>query len=148
MSDFRLVSPFTPQGDQPQAIRELVEGLERGERDQCLLGVTGSGKTFSVAKVVETVTRRICRLDDEFKKIDTTKLSNDDRRALEARHTARCERAWDLIRILGEANAADATFGPSKQLITKRIGVNTKAMNRAIRVVAKHYQAGGLIKQR
>jgi excinuclease ABC subunit B len=57
MTDFRLVSPFTPQGDQPQAIRELVAGIERGERDQVLLGVTGSGKTFSIAKVVETLNR-------------------------------------------------------------------------------------------
>jgi excinuclease ABC subunit B len=57
MTHFRLVSPFTPQGDQPRAIRELVAGLERGDRDQVLLGVTGSGKTFSIAKVVETVNR-------------------------------------------------------------------------------------------
>jgi excinuclease ABC subunit B len=46
---FRLVSPFEPQGDQPEAIRQLVEGIERGDREQVLLGVTGSGKTFSVA---------------------------------------------------------------------------------------------------
>ncbi|MEE8524954.1 MAG: DEAD/DEAH box helicase family protein, partial [Thermoanaerobaculia bacterium] len=57
MTDFQIVSPFTPQGDQPQAIRELVAGIERGDRDQVLLGVTGSGKTFSIAKVVETVNR-------------------------------------------------------------------------------------------
>ena len=57
MDRFRLVSPFTPQGDQPEAIRQLVAGLERGEREQVLLGVTGSGKTFSVAKVVEAVNR-------------------------------------------------------------------------------------------
>ncbi len=57
MTDFRLVSPFTPQGDQPRAIDELVAGIERGDRDQVLLGVTGSGKTFSIAKVVETLNR-------------------------------------------------------------------------------------------
>jgi len=57
MDRFRLVSPFTPQGDQPEAIRQLVAGLERGDREQVLLGVTGSGKTFSVAKVVEAVNR-------------------------------------------------------------------------------------------
>ena len=57
MDRFRLVSPFEPQGDQPEAIRQLVEGLERGDREQVLLGVTGSGKTFSVAKVVEAVNR-------------------------------------------------------------------------------------------
>jgi excinuclease ABC subunit B len=54
---FRLVSPFTPQGDQPQAIAALVDGLTRGEREQVLLGVTGSGKTFTVAKAIETVNR-------------------------------------------------------------------------------------------
>jgi excinuclease ABC subunit B len=54
---FRLVSPFEPQGDQPEAIRQLVEGIERGDREQVLLGVTGSGKTFSVAKVIESINR-------------------------------------------------------------------------------------------
>jgi excinuclease ABC subunit B len=59
MSDdrFRAVSPFTPQGDQPEAIRQLVEGLERGDKEQVLLGVTGSGKTFTMAKVVEAINR-------------------------------------------------------------------------------------------
>ncbi len=54
---FESVSPFTPQGDQPQAIRELSEGIERGDKEQVLLGVTGSGKTFTVAQVVEKVNR-------------------------------------------------------------------------------------------
>ena len=49
---YRLVSDFTPAGDQPQAIAELVSGLENGERDQVLLGVTGSGKTFTMAHVI------------------------------------------------------------------------------------------------
>ena len=58
MSDrFRLVSEFTPQGDQPQAIERLVEGLARGDREQVLLGVTGSGKTFTIAKAVEAANR-------------------------------------------------------------------------------------------
>ena len=50
---FQLVSEFTPQGDQPKAIQDLVDGLEKGEKDQVLLGVTGSGKTFTVAHVIE-----------------------------------------------------------------------------------------------
>jgi excinuclease ABC subunit B len=54
---FELVSPFTPQGDQPAAIEQLAQGLERGEKEQVLLGVTGSGKTFSIAKVVERLNR-------------------------------------------------------------------------------------------
>jgi|CXWL01.1.fsa_nt_gi excinuclease ABC subunit B len=54
---FHAVSPFTPQGDQPEAIRQLVEGLERGDKEQVLLGVTGSGKTFTMAKVVEAINR-------------------------------------------------------------------------------------------
>src|SRR5258708_38822326 len=49
---FQLHSEFRPAGDQPQAIDELCEGLERGERDQVLLGVTGSGKTFTMAHVI------------------------------------------------------------------------------------------------
>ncbi|MEA2604316.1 MAG: excinuclease subunit [Acidobacteriota bacterium] len=57
MSGFEIVSRFTPQGDQPEAIRQLVEGLERGDKEQVLLGVTGSGKTFTIAKVIEAVNR-------------------------------------------------------------------------------------------
>ncbi len=52
-----VVSPFSPAGDQPRAIAELTEGLVRGERDQVLLGVTGSGKTFTMAHVIQTVQR-------------------------------------------------------------------------------------------
>jgi excinuclease ABC subunit B len=50
---FKLVSEFNPAGDQPQAIKELVEGVNNGERSQVLLGVTGSGKTFTMAKIIE-----------------------------------------------------------------------------------------------
>ena len=57
MSGFQLVSKFTPQGDQPEAIRQLTEGILRGDKEQVLLGVTGSGKTFSIAKVIEAVDR-------------------------------------------------------------------------------------------
>ncbi len=54
---FQLVSPFSPQGDQPEAIRQLTAGIRRGDREQVLLGVTGSGKTYTVAKVVEEIDR-------------------------------------------------------------------------------------------
>ncbi|MCR9264662.1 MAG: excinuclease ABC subunit UvrB [Flavobacteriaceae bacterium] len=54
---FQVVSDFKPTGDQPQAIKQLVEGIEGNERHQTLLGVTGSGKTFTVANVVESVQR-------------------------------------------------------------------------------------------
>ncbi|MDQ1347921.1 MAG: excinuclease subunit [Acidobacteriota bacterium] len=57
MNRFELESPFSPQGDQPAAIAQLAEALERGDKEQVLLGVTGSGKTFSIAKVVERVNR-------------------------------------------------------------------------------------------
>jgi excinuclease ABC subunit B len=57
MDHFKLVSEFSPQGDQPQAITELVEGLNNGLSDQVLMGVTGSGKTFTIAKVIESVNR-------------------------------------------------------------------------------------------
>ena len=54
---FKIVSDYRPAGDQPQAIQQLVEGLRRGERDQVLLGVTGSGKTFTMAHVIEAMQR-------------------------------------------------------------------------------------------
>jgi excinuclease ABC subunit B len=52
---FKLVSDFQPTGDQPQAIKQLVDGINNGENGQVLLGVTGSGKTFTVANVIESV---------------------------------------------------------------------------------------------
>ncbi|WP_168076494.1 excinuclease ABC subunit UvrB [Caulobacter sp. SSI4214] len=54
---FKLVSDYQPAGDQPTAIAELVEGVERGDQDQVLLGVTGSGKTFTMAQVIERTQR-------------------------------------------------------------------------------------------
>lgn len=57
MMDFKLVSEFEPTGDQPQAISELVTGLQTGRQHQALLGVTGSGKTFTIANVIEQVNR-------------------------------------------------------------------------------------------
>ncbi len=51
--EFKIESPYEPAGDQPQAIKEICEGLQRGERSQVLLGVTGSGKTFTMAKIIE-----------------------------------------------------------------------------------------------
>ena len=54
---FKLVSPYKPTGDQPEAIDRLVEGLLRGDKEQTLLGVTGSGKTFTMANVIERVQR-------------------------------------------------------------------------------------------
>ncbi len=57
MSNFRIVSNFKPTGDQPQAIEQLVEGLNKGKKHQVLLGVTGSGKTFTMANVIEKVQR-------------------------------------------------------------------------------------------
>ena len=57
MDHFELVSPYKPTGDQPQAIDSLVRGLEQGMRDQVLMGVTGSGKTFTMANVIARVNR-------------------------------------------------------------------------------------------
>jgi excinuclease ABC subunit B len=54
---FKLVSENQPKGDQPEAIRQMVEGLQNGEKNQVLLGITGSGKTFSIANVIEKVQR-------------------------------------------------------------------------------------------
>ena len=55
MAEFKINSDFTPQGDQPQAIDELVKGVNRGDEYQTLLGVTGSGKTFTMANVIQAV---------------------------------------------------------------------------------------------
>ncbi|MBR6430188.1 MAG: excinuclease ABC subunit UvrB [Oscillospiraceae bacterium] len=55
--DFKLVAPYSPTGDQPQAIDALVEGVRRGDRFQTLLGVTGSGKTFTMANVIQKLQR-------------------------------------------------------------------------------------------
>jgi excinuclease ABC subunit B len=55
--DFQLVTTYTPKGDQPRAIEELMDGLAAGEKHQVLLGVTGSGKTFTMAKIIEQSNR-------------------------------------------------------------------------------------------
>ncbi|MBW8732806.1 MAG: DEAD/DEAH box helicase family protein, partial [Asticcacaulis sp.] len=54
---FRLAAPYEPAGDQPQAIAELMAGIDAHDRDQVLLGVTGSGKTFTMAKIIEQTQR-------------------------------------------------------------------------------------------
>ena len=57
MPEFRVVSPYEPAGDQPQAIEKLAQGVEAGIQEQTLLGVTGSGKTYTMAKVIERIQR-------------------------------------------------------------------------------------------
>jgi superfamily II DNA or RNA helicase len=57
MPEFKLVSDFQPTGDQPRAIDLLLEGLEKGYQHQTLLGATGTGKTYTMAKVIEQVQR-------------------------------------------------------------------------------------------
>ena len=57
MPKFQVVSDYQPAGDQPQAIEKLAQGVENGLDEQVLLGVTGSGKTFTMAKVIEAVQR-------------------------------------------------------------------------------------------
>jgi len=54
---FRLVSPFQPTGDQPAAIEKLIKGIKNGEKHQTLLGATGTGKTFTVANIVQELQR-------------------------------------------------------------------------------------------
>ena len=55
MPEFKVEAPFQPTGDQPEAILQLVEGIKKGYKYQTLLGVTGSGKTYTVAKIIEQV---------------------------------------------------------------------------------------------
>ena len=57
MDKFELVSPYKPTGDQPEAIKKLTEGIQNGLKEQVLLGVTGSGKTFTMANIIANVNR-------------------------------------------------------------------------------------------
>ena len=54
---FNLVSKYTPSGDQPQAIEKLVKGIKEGQKEQVLLGATGTGKTFTIANVIKEVNK-------------------------------------------------------------------------------------------
>lgn len=54
---FNLVSKYTPSGDQPQAIEKLVDGINSGKKEQVLLGATGTGKTFTIANVIQKVNK-------------------------------------------------------------------------------------------
>ena len=56
-AEFDLISPFQPAGDQPEAIAELVKGLQENEKNQVLLGITGSGKTFTMAQIIQQMKR-------------------------------------------------------------------------------------------
>lgn len=55
--DFKITAPFEPDGDQPQAIEKLAEGIEKGLRTQVLLGATGTGKTYTIAQVINKVNK-------------------------------------------------------------------------------------------
>jgi excinuclease ABC subunit B len=57
MNNFELVSGYQPSGDQPRAIKELIEGVKRGDKYQTLLGVTGSGKTFTISNVIQAINK-------------------------------------------------------------------------------------------
>ena len=57
MDQFKLVAPYAPNGDQPQAIQELVDGINNGVKEQALLGATGTGKTFTIANVIQEVNK-------------------------------------------------------------------------------------------
>ena len=54
---FKLVSKYKPSGDQPEAIKELVQGIKEGKKEQVLLGATGTGKTFTIANVIEKINK-------------------------------------------------------------------------------------------
>ena len=58
MAEFKLNSEFAPTGDQPEAIKSLVEGFKNGKKQQTLLGVTGSGKTFTMANVIKQLCKK------------------------------------------------------------------------------------------
>ena len=76
MSEVRLHAPYQPTGDQPEAIRELVEGFKEGNQFQTLLGVTGSGKTFTMANVIQQLQKPIRHWRHSF----TVNLKNFSRK--------------------------------------------------------------------
>ena len=57
MAEFKLVSKYSPSGDQPKAIDELVQGINDGKKEQVLLGATGTGKTYTIANVIEKINK-------------------------------------------------------------------------------------------
>ena len=57
--DFKLVSPYKPEGDQPQAIEKLTEGILRNDKYQTFVGITGSGKTYSISNVIKNVNKPV-----------------------------------------------------------------------------------------
>lgn len=59
MGKFKLVSPYQPAGDQPKAIKSILEGFNTGFKQQTLLGVTGSGKTFTMANIIEKLGKKL-----------------------------------------------------------------------------------------
>ena len=59
MKPFRIFSNFKPSGDQPSAIKSLVKGVESNQKHQTLLGVTGSGKTYTMAKIIEKLIKQL-----------------------------------------------------------------------------------------
>ena len=86
MTEFKIYSDFQPQGDQPQAIESLVQGIENTDKHQVLLGITGSGKTFTMGNVIQKVQRPTliishnktlaAQLYGEFKQLFPTMLWN------------------------------------------------------------------------
>ena len=70
--DFQLVTSYTPKGDQPRAIEQILDGLGAGEKHQVLLGVTGSGKTFTMAKVIEAAGRPALILDRKSTRLNSS----------------------------------------------------------------------------
>lgn len=86
MDKFKLVSSYKPTGDQPEAIDALVKGILNGDREQTLMGVTGSGKTFTMANIIERINRPTlvlahnktlaAQLCSEFREFSLTMLLN------------------------------------------------------------------------
>ena len=85
MKEFVLKSKYQPTGDQPQAIEKLTEGIFDGLRTQVLVGVTGSGKTFTMANIIKNVNRAIVKCGT-FNLFYTANLSNTKLEAMKEKH--------------------------------------------------------------
>ena len=99
MPKFEVVSEYQPAGDQPEAIAALAAGIENGLDEQTLLGVTGSGKTFTMAKVIEAVS--YTHLDVYKRQVySTPRVSSMGAPSLTARITARYSLPWALWTVM------------------------------------------------
>ena len=101
MNEFKLVSDYKPMGDQPEAIDRITEGILRGDKEQTLLGVTGSGKTFTMANIIAQVNRPTLVL--AHNKTLAAQLCSEAYTASEKNHS----RAEEIVKLCDEFRSSE-----------------------------------------